>query len=100
MLDSLLRHEGRVDRVAHAAELLRLGHRAGARDHDLAELQRIRSEREVLLDDAGAQRDLHRGRLVTQPPRDDAERLARGGARTRDHNRIAAVIPGARSETE
>jgi len=30
--------------------------RASARDHDLAELQRIRSEREVLLDDAAARR--------------------------------------------
>ena len=90
----------RRDAITHVAELFGFGRRAGPGDDDLAELQRIGGEREVVLDDAGRQRDLLRDRLVAETPRQDAEGLSDRGARAGNDNRVATVVTRGGAETE
>ena len=82
----------RVHVVADVPELLRRGDGPGAGDDDLADLQRVGDQGEVLGDRARPQRDLRGLRLITEHPggdRDPLPRHARGG----DHDRVHAVVP-------
>src|SRR5205085_5545949 len=79
------------DGVAHVAELFDFRRRAGAGDHHLAELQRIRLEIEVLHEIAAAERDAGGLGLVADAPRRQRDRLT-DDTRAGNAERVAAVV--------
>ena len=94
-----LHDQFRRDGVANVAELFDFGRRAGARDDDFAELQRIRLEEEVLRDRSGIDRDARALRLVADAARRDRHRLPIH-ASSGDRDSVRAVVARGRTKPE
>src|SRR3989442_58382 len=85
--------------VSYAAQLLGQGGRPGTGHDDLAELQRVGAEREVVRHAARPERDLGGRRLVAQAPRYERDRLPQGPDARYDDG-VAAVVLGQGSKPQ